>query len=70
MCNFTFEYEIFDEKKNRAVCGPENPIIKNMDTFCYFYYKKDETFSHKNRMILKEFWIQIINLIFFDFKYS
>jgi len=55
MCNFTFEYEIFDEKKNRAVCGPENPIIKNMDTFCYFYYKKDETFSHKNRMILKEF---------------
>lgn len=54
MCNFTFEYEIFDEK-NRAVCVPENPIIKNMDTFYYFYYKKDETFSHKNRMILKEF---------------
>ena len=43
------------KKKNRAVCGPENPIIKIMDTFCYFYYKKDETFSHKNRMILKEF---------------
>lgn len=59
MCNFTFKHEIFDEK-NRAVCGPENPIIKNMDTFYYFYYKKDETFSHKDRMIFKEFWIQII----------
>ena len=54
LANITFEYEIFDEK-NRAVCVPENPIIKNMDTFYYFYYKKDETFSHKNRMILKEF---------------
>jgi hypothetical protein len=54
MCNFTFKHEIFDEK-NRAVCGPENPIIKNMDTFYYFYYKKDETFSHKDRMIFKEF---------------
>lgn len=42
-------------KKNRAVCGPENPIIKNMDTLYYFYYKKDETFSHKDKMIFKEF---------------
>lgn len=46
MCNFTFDREIFDEK-NRAVCGPENPLLKTWILFITFITRRMRHFPIK-----------------------